>query len=448
MRNVYLSFLGTNKYLKCIYTHPDLAEERPSRYVQDATLRLFDSLRAASRSEKDCAYFFLTDEARRCNWQAGGYTDAETGAPSEGLENCIADLNLSLNIKVIAIPKGENETELWEIFDLVYQTIQEGDRITFDVTHAFRSIPMFALVILAYARTLKEASVEKIYYGAFETLGPLSQAQKKPLEERRAPIFDLTSFIYLLDWTVAIDRFFKAGDSASIAALARDRALPILKNTKGQASNAQELRRIADRLEELGGSLSTARLTRIGAVARDLAKRLATFKSVDLVKPFGPLLDRLKKKITYFQEDHPVRDGIQAAKWCLEHNLVQQGYTILQETVFTHLLCRAGQPFPPHEREMREIAGQAFKIFQGELPEKDWKAPASRNVELTRALIQCIDQTPGLADIMHKLTKRRNDLNHAGSTKDAVTDPRRFQRELKTLVDTIERALLYPSPQS
>lgn len=445
MRNVYLSFLGTNKYLKCIYTHPELSEQKPSRYVQTATLRLFDAARDAEACNANVAYFFLTEEAKRLNWKKSGCNDPDDPSqPCEGLESCIDNLGLRLNVEVKDIPRGENETELWEIFERVYGVIQKGDKITFDVTHAFRSIPMFALVILTYAKTLKEASIEKIYYGAFETLGTFQEAKSKPLEERLAPIFDLTSFVYLLDWTVAVDRFFKTGDSSSIARLARDKALPILKSTKGQDQNAQELRRIADRLEELGGSLSTARLTKIGTVARLLAEKLDTFKSVDLVKPFEPLLSRLKDKISSFQEEDPVRDGIHAAKWCLEHNLVQQGYTILQETVLTHLLQKARCGLPPHKREIREVAGQAVKIYREKLNKEQWRSPAKDHPDLTDSLLECIkcvNRTQDLVSLMDKLSARRNDLNHAGTTEGASEDWKAFKKDLESLIRDVEQAI-------
>lgn len=440
-RNVYLSFLGTNKYLKCTYTHPELREQKPSRYIQPATLRLFDSARGDSATAEDVAYFFLTEEAKHINWKQGGYKDLDTGEPCEGLETCIRELGLSLNVQVVDIPKGENEKELWDIFDRVYQVIQGGDKITFDVTHAFRSIPMFALVILAYARALKEASIERVYYGAFETLGTLPQAKGKPLHERLAPIFDLTSFVYLLDWTLATDRFLRTGDSSSVAALARKEALPILKDTGGHDTTARELRKIADRLEELGESLSTARSTRIGPIARDLANKIATFETHELVKPFGPLLASLKEKVNQFKKENPVLDGLQAAKWCLEHNLVQQGYTILQETVITHCLSQAGQGFPPHERKIREVAGQALTIHRANLNKEQWESPAKDYPDLTNSLLKCIDQTPGLLSIMDKLSARRNDLNHAGTTKGASEGWKVFKGDLESLIQKVEQLI-------
>jgi len=437
MRNVYLSFLGTNRYLRCIYAHPDILDPRPTRYVQEATLRLYDSSRQHCSSE-DVAYFFLTEEARHCNWEQG--EDPENQEPCEGLESRVRTLGGTYEIRTIDIPKGENEEELWKIFDCVFGVIQEEDRITFDVTHAFRSIPMFALVILAYARALKRVHIEHVYYGAFETLGTLSQARAKPLEQRKAPIFDLTSFVYLLDWTVAVDRFLKAGDPSSIAALTQDKVLPRLRAARGEDLAARDLRDISQRLETFGASLSTCRSMRIGSVVRDLACRLDCVREADLVKPFKPLLDLLRKDLDRFDGEDVVRDGIQAAKWCLEHNLIQQGYTILQETVLTHFLHKAGKQ-GPYKRDIRETAGQAFKIAREKLEPKEWKPPACKYPELVTKMVEEICKHSGIQATMDKLSAKRNDLNHAGTTEDAEKSASQFGRELKALVDEVEKAL-------
>lgn len=441
MRNVYLSFLGTNRYIPCIYTHPDLLDPRPTRYVQVATLQLYNASRHhCSAGNEDIAYFFLTEEARRCNWEKGGYEHDKTEKPCEGLESCIHHLGGTYKVSTINIPKGEDEEELWKIFDCVFEVIEEEDRITFDVTHAFRSIPMFALVILAYARALKRVHIEHVYYGAFETLGPFNQAKEKRPEERRAPIFDLTSFVYLLDWTMAVDLFLKAGDPSSIASLTQNKVLPRLRTAKGKDPVARDLRDIAQKLQSFGSSLSTCRSMQIGLTARDLADRLDRLQEADLVEPFKPLLGLLRKDLDRFDCQDVVREGIQAAKWCLEHNLIQQGYTILQETVLTHLLRKAGKD-GPYNKDIREAAGQAFKIARDKLDPESWKQPACQYPDLVTKMVEEICGTPDIQALMDKLSAKRNDLNHAGTVTGSLSDGQAFKKELNTLIHEVERVL-------
>src|SRR5215813_14716663 len=46
----------------------------------------------------------------------------------------------------IDIPSGKSEAELWQIFEKLTGCLDEGDEVVFDVTHAFRSLPILTLL--------------------------------------------------------------------------------------------------------------------------------------------------------------------------------------------------------------------------------------------------------------------------------------------------------------
>ena len=52
----------------------------------------------------------------------------------------------------------------------------------------------------------------------------------------------------------------------------------------------------------------------------------------EVIKPFQPILQTLSEKTAPFSGE-TLSDGIRAAEWCLNHNMIQQGYTILQEVL-------------------------------------------------------------------------------------------------------------------
>ena len=108
------------------------------------------------------------------------------------------------------IPNGNSTTELWEIFNVCENAVDEGDEIVLDITHAFRSLPLLTFAVSAYLRQVKQVKLTRVIYGAFE-------AQDKV--ENRTPIFDLTPFVALLDWTNAVNIFQRSGDARPIAAL-------------------------------------------------------------------------------------------------------------------------------------------------------------------------------------------------------------------------------------
>jgi len=181
---LYLSFLGTNNYVPCIYWL-GTKDFKNVRFVQEATIEL----ECRNWGPDDRIRIFTTEEAHKKNWLDGGHF-SDHGAPLDGLKSCIGKLNLKASVQNVSIPDGKDETEFWSIFDKVFEEIHTGDEIVLDITHALRSIPLLANAVLNYSKVLKGISIRRIYYGAFEVLGPVEKVKQLPLEERRARILD------------------------------------------------------------------------------------------------------------------------------------------------------------------------------------------------------------------------------------------------------------------
>src|SRR5690554_5061299 len=198
-RKVFVSFLGTNNYLATNYY---LGGQKVDgvRYIQEALARMF----CADWEESDLVLIFCTDEAAKQNWEDKEHSKAES-ADQEGLQSRLQALKmqglLMAEVRMCLIPEGFTEDEIWDVFAVVYEQLHENDRVWLDITHAFRSIPLFMLVLLNYSQFLKQVQLEAIYYGAFEKLGPAYKVREMPLVERNAPVLDLHSFVALMDWT-------------------------------------------------------------------------------------------------------------------------------------------------------------------------------------------------------------------------------------------------------
>jgi len=214
----FISFLGTNDYLECSYNfHNDIIKN--VRFVQEAIIRL----NCMEWSENDRIIIFTTDKSFRKNWVDNGHIDWNTGKTSEstGLENRIRDLDLDCQWQQVFIPDGKTESEIWDIFSIVFEQINQNDEIIFDITHAFRSIPMFAAVILNYTRVIKNISLQGWFYGAMEAVGSLNDVRQMSVEKRIIPIFDLTSFDQLTEWSNGIDQFLTSGNASKVSHLAQ-----------------------------------------------------------------------------------------------------------------------------------------------------------------------------------------------------------------------------------
>jgi CRISPR-associated Csx2 family protein len=438
MPNTYISVLGTGDYAECTYFLGDGFEKPGVRFVQEATVDAF----CRDWGTEDRVLILATEKACQVNWLDDGHKDSDCKALTrQGLQRRLSSLRLQAGVQRIPIPEGKSEAEIRRIFQTLFDVLRERDKVVFDITHSFRSIPLLVTVVLQYAKTLKGISVEGIYYGAFEVLGHPSMVRKMPLEDRRVPIFDLTPFSTLLDWSVAIDRFLGTGDAAAVCGLAQDAVKPILMKTKGTDETAAAVKAVAKGLDVFSRDLSTCRGPLLSGNAAALKERIAACRNENLVAAFTPLLDRLYDEISPFDGEE-INDGIRAARWCLDHNLIQQGYTILQEFLVNHIA--RGARLDPFEKTDRQIVNQAITIAVKGLPEEKWLSPAGSNPEKTARALAILDSAPDLAKMFRNIADDRNDLNHAGCNK----TPKKSQVFLKNLPRLLERAERAVDPES
>jgi CRISPR-associated DxTHG motif protein len=153
MAKTLLTTLGTTKYTETVYF---FGEQRADKtcYVAKALCQLF---------EIDRVVLLLTEEARATHW------------------NCLQDCLPSHVEKIArAIPEGKTEAETWEIFDVLVDSIEPNTQLLFDITHAFRSIPVLMLLGAALLRKAKNVEIQGLYYGLYRP----GQAE--------TPIIDLT----------------------------------------------------------------------------------------------------------------------------------------------------------------------------------------------------------------------------------------------------------------
>lgn len=433
MSKIYLSFLGTNNYLECCYRLPGLAglTSPPTRFVQTATLALV----ANDWTSDDRILVFTTELAHTKNWVDNGHKDGATG-----LKTCIEALNLALKLTRVPIPEGHSEGELWEIFQKVVDYIVPGAEVMFDITHAFRSIPMLAIVVLNYAKALKSIRLRGIYYGAFEQLGAIQDAKKIPPDQRVVDVLDLTAPDRLLDWSIAIDRFLAVGDAVSIKALAQAEVVPLLKESMGKNQEAAIMNKLAGRLTDFSMGMRTCRGQDVGLRSCLLKEALPSGKDGNLVKPLQPLISKIRQDMDVFNGDL-VNDGLQAARWCLERKLIQQGLTFLRETVIHHWLIKSDLPL--FDRNIREEAsGLASQLaMKGGLHGVAELHPsAAIESEQRKRLVAIQWMDKDLIKAYQKIAEYRNDINHAGFSQ-GPKKAEKFEPELKALLEDVSNRI-------
>lgn len=432
MGRVFLSVLGTGDYVECIYKFDGDFESVPTRYVQEATVSRY----CKDWEPNDKIIIFTTSDARDRNWNDHDYYDKieKRSYQREGLETRLKSLGILAQITNIDIVEGKSVEEIWSIFQDIFDNLNEHDEIVFDITHSFRSIPMLVLVVLNYAKVLKNITLRGIYYGAFEGLGRLDQVRSIPLPERKAPIFDLTPFVELQDWSTAIDRFLKAGDASMAAELADNQANQIKRKLRRPDQNTGMLKAIGGALKDFGATMLTCRGGSISEHSRNLKDVVSRCESVDLLPVLKPLTTNLKERMNVFTGDE-IEDAIFAAQWCADHNLVPQAYIILREFMISYVCKRnEADPWDASVREEIEKGIRAETASWREFKKNSTNRDSHRSA--AQPTLDILGNDVCLVGLFNQLFQLRNDISHSGIRK----QPKSADKLVSSVKDLVQDA--------
>lgn len=402
-RRVLLSFLGLSDYEYCYYTYGGVTSSY-TRFIQTAVYELFRG------DEPMDVVVFATKEARERNGQ-----DRKKGDKLlEGIDTAFRRIAPEANVKIVEIESGQDEQSNWRLFDRIMDEIKEGDVMYFDITHSFRSIPFVALIVLNYARLVKQADIGAIVYGWFEVIGRPVDVEQMPAEQRVAPIVNLTSMARLLDWTNGVDQFLRTGDASIIQALTAKENSEVFRNpssSQTMRNEVKELNQLTKRLDQTEKVFRTCRSLQIDEEVQKFHEQLGRVRSAsaEAIKPLVPLLDVMEKKYAMFDDD-PIMNSWKAVRWCLDHGLIQQALTMLEENAVT-AVCRV-LGFDLRDEKARGDVHSAIEILLRDIPKEKWRV---RSVERVEQIIDFLSPYKGDLKPFSMLKERRNDINHAGA---------------------------------
>ncbi|AEI50678.1 TIGR02221 family CRISPR-associated protein [Runella slithyformis] len=341
-RKIFISFLGTNNYVPCNYFVETDATRKVSdiKYVQEAIIKLFCS----DFTKNDAIFTFTTTLAHQMNYLDDGQWNNKSqqyDLPNTGLQGVYKNIlggSNSPQYQSLPIKEGFSEKEIWEIFETVSSVIEKDDELILDITHAFRFLPMLGITLIDFLKVTKNITVKGVFYGAFEKLGVQSKVLSMPIEERNAPIINLLSLIELQRWTQAANNFNQYGFADGILELTNKNIKPILAKSQGRDELSQNLRGLGNIIDTLIKNIFTNRGRNLNEFnSESLENNISFIESSDLfIKPLKSLFEIIKNKIIPFTYSKEI--WLESAKWCNNHNLIQQGITQLQEGIITYLL--------------------------------------------------------------------------------------------------------------
>ena len=435
-RKVFISFLGASNYNECQYVIGGEASCRV-RYVQEAMLSYYSS---HGWSNNDCAYILLTDVAKIRNWENDGQRDRDGNViRQQGLRDCLAKHELPMCIiPVESVPMGNDEKEIMAIFSLIFNLLNNGDELYFDITHGFRYLPMITLVLCNYSKFLKNVSVRWIGYGNFEGRDPKTNV---------AQVVNLSAMSMLQDWTTAAADFINNGNASTVVQLTQQQLQPILRQARGSNANATAMRKMAMSLEAVVNDFKYCRgYNIIGAYNMKVLNK--SFASMEhcLIEPLAPLIERIKEGLNDFDTEENIVNGFAATQWCIVNNMSQQAATILQETIITFLCMQHSLDY--HIESQRNIASKALNVKAYDKPVETWllkydEYDTFKLMVETNVLLKNED----FLKCYKNLAELRNDLNHCGMRNNPMQTVR-LKENLNTIYKTLCNLILKDLPAS
>jgi CRISPR-associated Csx2 family protein len=407
-RKIFLSFLGTNNYIHCNYIDESNTTKKCEnvKYVQEAILKLYCN----TFQDGDKAFIFVTEDAKKQNWEDCLQFNSETkqrDIPNLGLESRLQELtDFKGTFEAISIPEGFSSAEIINIFQIVFDLLKEYDEIYLDITHGFRSLPMLGMVLMNYAKTLKNVNLKAIHYGAFEKLGPAFEVSKMPIEQRNASIIDLLPLASLMDWSMAANTFLKYGIANDLKILADDEKKTMAVNRTESRDTITNLQNISSSMVSVASNIKTNRGHEIinGSQFILAKENINVFKKNEKIMPqLVPIIDELATKIENFEENGQL-NWLHAVKWCIDHDLIQEGITQLHEGIETYLCNLENIQFDVKE-ERKKVSEILICISNPNI-----SFEFDENME-DKELYK------SLAFIYDSLRNTRNDINHGGYLK-------------------------------
>lgn len=417
-RKVFISVLGTGLYERCKYVSGDFCSSE-TNFIQFATLQYLQYKSDWSTNSK--AFILLTDKARTDNWEveSGQRYDSkkEVYVPYIGLKKTLKDASLPFPVENVSIPDGKDEEEMWQIFENVFNLLEEGDELHFDLTHSFRYLPMLMLVVGNYAKFLKNASVCSITYGNFEARDKINN---------EAPIVDLLPLSSLQDWTFAAADFLKNGNASKFKQLATEHKTAIFREFKtGNKEEAGKLNDLANSLQRVTNDLQTCRGKEILEFSNfSLLKKNIDIFGKTVIEPLNPIIHKIEEAFLPFEmpaegETFNFRNGFVAADWCIHHGLFQQAATILQENVVSFFCSRHGLNIFEEEerREVNTVFAFIKKLNNSKVKEEEKeqiRKTIKRDVIYKSLFDDPLISRIEVVNAFTMLTDERNDINHSG----------------------------------
>ena len=336
----------------------------------------------AEKAIDEDAYFRIANECENANFQS----------PLEITDKTLIEQAIGGDSKVILIKYGITEEEIMENVNIILnlqQFLKTGDELIVDITHSFRSLPIFVMNLLIYLKNIsqKKITISHIHYGMLEMGKELGYA----------PIIDLKAMMEVNDWITGAYAFSEFGNAYKIAQLvkAEDKGVSTLLDEFSNLMNLNHLHAI-----------------------QSISQRLSSVKNKDYetLLPYLTITPIINDFINRFDvgSTHHALFQMKVARWQLDHKKYAQAMLTINEAMITFVCEQNNLEWDGFDS--REFAKAALKNhYEARMLRCDWK----------------------LKKIYKQLQPLRNSTAHSLETEENVSEMLRILSESVTTLETI-----------
>lgn len=407
-----LTFLGTGNYRETTYFWNE--QEHTSKYAPSASCRFL---------KPNHLVVFCTEEAHE-----QVFPDFSNTLPPE------------LTVETQPIPLGKNEQELWQLFSRVMSVVQPEETVAFDITHGLRSFPYTSLLVAAYLRAAFRVEIAAVLYGAWEV-------GDKNVTPNRAPMFDLSPMLSLLEWGAAADRFNRTGDARYLASLLEKQKDILAKAAQGNhdvLTNLSSLNNLAGNLKEISQSLRLIRphqaMQAVDRLPKYVERARPLLEELLDAQPFHALLNNVTETYKPLACANPrqtdnrrltLEKEREMLHWYLEREQWVQAVSLAREWLVSFIMLHLGiTELTVHTERLRVegfINSEAEAFLQAKLEQR----------QFVPLFLRAVPETETVLTLWKALTDTRNDIDHAGM-RENPEDPGNLVKNIEKYIKQLD----------
>jgi CRISPR-associated DxTHG motif protein len=221
----------------------------------------------------------------------------------------------------IAIDEDMSPNGQWRWFEKLLDPIEDGDRLTIDLTHGYRSIPIIFTAAIHFLRKARSIELEAVYYGAFDR------------NRGCVPIVDMKDFFYINEWAEAVSRLAEDADARKLARIAKN-APPFQIKELGD-------KRVIDGFDDLTDALRNVEVNHIAEKAVSIVTLLQEIRKSSSIAG-GLLVDQAIGKFSSLARQGQMSGKydrayfgcqIEIIRMLLDHKHYMQAFTAMREMI-------------------------------------------------------------------------------------------------------------------